>query len=187
MSSQPLKVFYPVFERYAAEARREVWRLQAGEDALGEESDVASYIAWKNGRHAQAIELFQDPDHQKYVNFCHTIGSYGVAMTRVRLLRRPLSVMLEWDLAHLAHCNSQGETVLTVEADELPTVPTRDVIIFDTNCAMELEHRDGNLVSFEVFEKPDEVARFLALKSLVRSQAQPLERALEEIPHAISA
>ncbi len=160
-SEEYLSDFWPYFQRL----QDVFWKLETYQSFR--EPDDSSWRAFDSGDWNQAIRLIDErrEEIQEPVKQVH-----GFEMRRVRIVEKPFTPYIQWELYYIRHRAQAGEDIRVIDSDLLPahgfTYRLPELVILDS------------MVMYEVLYTPDGTltgARKIVGRALIESCRRDVE------------
>jgi hypothetical protein len=140
------------------------WKLERRQSFR--EDNSASYHAWKAGQRDSAVALL---DHRPWlVEHYQRIQEAGFTAYRVRVVQRPVSDYLQWELRSLVRRAALGERIRVVTAEQVAHLeadgqPLPEIITLGHDLLYCVAYTDGGaLAGAARVAEPETVARWRA-------------------------
>lgn len=158
--------YFADFWPYFRGLERVFWKLETRQSYR--EPDEPSWLALDAGDWGEAIRLI-DERRREIQRPLREAGEF--AMRRVRLVERPFSRYLQWELYYIRLRALAGEHIRVLEADRLPALgfpgPLPELVVLDSTVMYEvLYSEDGTLTG----------ARKILDRSLIESCGDDMEK-----------
>ncbi|QMU71345.1 DUF6879 family protein [Streptacidiphilus sp. P02-A3a] len=151
------------------------WKLECLQNY--QETGFPSWEAFRGGDWAGALRLI-DELRPEFARYYGQVRAAGIGLHRVRVVERPVSPYLQWELHVLRARGAFGEDSVVVTADRAATAvgpePLPDLVVLGTEAVYEIHYTsDGTPDGATRFTAPAAVDR---ARSLVQRLGQDGER-----------
>ncbi|MBB1242317.1 hypothetical protein GL263_01815 [Streptomyces durbertensis] len=153
--------FMERFWRIGAEG---FWKLERMQHY--DEGDFPSWLAFRRGDWAESLRLVEElrPEYEEYFD---RIGESGFGHHRVRIVERPVTPYVQWELNVLRVKYAYGERVSVLEADRVAghedTAPLPELCVLGAEAVYVLDYTDEGV--------PDGATRYTDPEAVERSRA----------------
>lgn len=170
---------FDLWNAYWDSMKKEWFKVEVLQDYSGEDTGP-SLDAWKNGDKWQSIRLIKEEDYSEWIKDCKKKRDEGVKLTRVHIVKEPLSDYFQWELEHYKLINIPrcGEDVFTVSDEnvfDLP-LPKGDIMFFDDDKIVVNEYNsEGKMIKATFYDEKDKLDKFLELREKLRARMEPVK------------
>jgi hypothetical protein len=169
---------FELWDIYWDQMEREWFKVEVLQDYSAED-DGTSLQTWKNGDKEKSIELIKSEQYKEWVDECRKKIDEGVKLTRVHIVKWPLTQYLEWELEHYKYVNEAkcGENIYLVDKESLGgiDIPKGDIMFFDDKVVINSYDEKGFMIAVTFFDENDDIKQFLNLREKLRELAIPLK------------
>lgn len=145
--------------------QKEFFKVETLQEYLGEDTGP-SFDEWLKGNRKRSIELMlADIRSRKMVKFAE--DKPAVRLIRIHVVEEPFTHYLEWEIEHYKNINIPlaGEEVYLVYKSDIPDLHLSDFVMFDEERAADFTYsEDGRLVSMDIYDKGEDIQRFIDIK-----------------------
>jgi uncharacterized protein DUF6879 len=157
------------WERCWDDFKRSAWRLETQQTYTmpDEQKDLARFLAGEPEE--------RDAEYEEWYNQIRSWAAVGKSISRVRLVRRPLTDYQRYIFAWGVPANvDAGENVRVLDiTDEDFGLPAQDFWIFDDSIVVHLNfNADGTLINHELIDEPD-MAKYRAWQETALKYSAP--------------
>ena len=144
--------------------QKEFFKVETLQEYLGE--DVSpSLDEWLKGNRKRSIELMQTDRATRWVKL---LGDKpGVRRIRIHVVEEPFTPYLQWEIEHYKNVSISlaGEEVYLVYKSDISDLQVSDFMMFDEERVTDSAYsKDGRLVSMDIYEKGEDIQRFIDIK-----------------------
>jgi hypothetical protein len=169
---------FELWDKYWNQMKKEWFKVEVLQDYSAEDSGP-SLDAWKKGDKSRSIELIKTENHTDWINDCQKKIAEDVKLTRVHIVKKPLSTYMEWELEHYKYVNVPqcGEKIFLIDYYAVADldIPSGDIMFFDDKVVINTYNEDGFMTQAAFYDETDDVKKFLLLREELRKLMKPME------------